>query len=149
MNERGQTHERRLDDALAGLPRRKASPGFTGRVMARLGETPRARQAPAARAWILAAAALAAVAVGLFLGSRPEPPLPALAAERESLRLEHDELRRDLESLRLLARETRPVLHLAPADDMNLVLDLSSLAAPPTGARPASLEGGIPEPRYY
>lgn len=135
----------RLDRALAGLEPRSASPGFTSRVLVAWDERRRRRRRPAAGAWALAAAALAATAVGIFLGSRPEPPLAALADERESLRREHGELVRELESLRELARETRPVLYLGTGDDLDLVLDLSPLVdpsrlEPPGSARPASFE---------
>ena len=144
----------RLDQALAELAPGAASPGFTGRVMAALDEA--GGRSPAwrggdARRWALAAAAALAVAIGIYLGARPEPPLAALAAERESLRLEHDELMRELESLRSLAMETRPVLYLGTGDDVDYVLDLSPLVEQTTAtARPAGFdEAALERPRYY
>lgn len=134
----------RLDRALAELEPGAASPGFTGRVMAALdeaGDRSTAWRGGDARRWALAAAATLAVAIGIYLGARPEPPLAALAAERESMRLEHDELMRELESLRSLAMETRPVLYLGTGDDVDYVLDLSPLVEQSaTTARPASFD---------
>ena len=78
--------------------------------------------------------------------------MAALAAERESLRREHDELVRELESLRSLAEETRPVLYLGTGEDVDYVLDLSPLfeQAQPGTARPAGLDDAPTErPRYY
>ena len=142
----------RLDEALANLPPRAASPGFTRRVLTALDDrasSPGPARGPQPRVWALAAAAALAIAVGVFLGARPEPPVAALATERESLRLEHDELMRELESLRSLARETRPVLYLGSGDDVDYVLDLSPLVERSAAARPASLENTSAEPRFY
>lgn len=152
MTEQPRPTPKRLDRALAELPRRTASPGFTRRVMAALdgGADQRARDRGSHR-WALAAAAVFAVAVGIFLGARPEPPAAALAAERENLRLEHDELKRELESLRSLALETRPVLYLGAGDDVDYVLDLSPLVerSATGGARPAGLDDTRERPRFY
>ncbi len=156
MIEGPQTASDRLDRALAELAPGEASPDFTARVLAALdaadGRTGARAGGLGGRRWVLAAAALLAVAVGIFLGARPEPPVAGLAAERESLRREHDELMRELESLRVLARETRPVLYLGGGDDVDYVLDLSPLvetAAAPT-ARPAALDQTSPDrPQYY
>lgn len=144
----------RLDRALAELKPGAASPAFTGRVMAALDATERrghALRVGGARRWALAAAAGLAIAAGIYLGARPEPPLAGLAAERQELRLEHDELMRELESLRSLALETRPVLYLGTGDDVDYVLDLSPLVEQSAAtARPAGLDGAATENlRYY
>lgn len=144
----------RLDRALAELGPGAASPQFTQRVMAALDAAERRGLTPpvgGARRWALGAAATLAIAAGIYLGARPEPPLAGLAAERESLRLEHDELMRELESLRSLALETRPVLYLGAGDDVDYVLDLSPLVEQSAAtARPAGLDGVATEnPRYY
>ena len=142
----------RLDRALADLPRGAASEGFTRRVMAALDEKGERHADPGRNVWALAAAALLAVAVGIYLGARPEPPLANLAAERESLRREHDELLRELDDLRSLAAETRPVIYLGAGDGVDYVLDLSPLVERPADAsmRPAGLDSSRQErPRYY
>ena len=138
-----------LDEALAGLEPETASPGFTRRVVAAL-EHGEQRRAPAFGVRAFAAAATATVALGVFLGSRSEPPLAEIAAERESLRREHGELLRELESLRSMARESGPVLYLGSEQDTDLVLDLAPLLQPPSsGTRPASLEASDRPIDYY
>lgn len=150
MSDPKTTPKDRLDRALADLPAASASPGFTHRVLDALdAKGPPTRSS--AGFWALCAAALAAVAIGIGIGARPEPPGAELAAQRESLRQEHGELMRELESLRLLANETRPVLYLGSGDDVDYVLDLSPLVEPRAGtARPAGLAPAQTErPRYY
>ena len=149
MSQHDAPNERLLDEALASLAPTGASPGFTRRVLASLDAERRTRAAPGLGVWVLAAAAVAAVGVGIFLGSRPQPPLAALTAERESLRTEHGEIREQLESLRTLAQETRPVLYLGSGDDVDLVLDLSPLLTAEAAARPAALDASPDPIRYY
>ena len=154
MSDKPELAPDRLDRALAELPPTGASPEFTQRVMAALDDAGDRRDARPwlQRPWALAAAAALAVAVGIFLGARPEPPVAGLAAERADLRQQHDELLRELESLRSLARETRPVIYLGSGDDVDYVLDLSPLVerSPSPTTRPAGLdETGPDAPRYY
>jgi len=137
-----------LDEALAGLEPRGASPDFTRRVIEALDEKESAPRSVLG-VWAFAAVAVAAIAVGIFVGSRPEPPLAELAAERESMLREHTELVRELESLRSMAREASPIIYLGSERDTDFVLDLSPLLeeTAPT-ARPASLDGSR-EPTYF
>jgi hypothetical protein len=129
----------RLRDALRGLPAPGPGPAFTARVMARLAAAP-ARAPRRVPAWAAAAAAVV-LAAGLLLGGR------AVVREQRNaaLRSETEELARELEALRQAAERPAPVLYLGGTEEVDLVLDLSTL--PLAAAVPAGLTDDTREQR--
>lgn len=118
------------DDQLASLlkklPRHEASTEFTDRLLERLDE-PRAARMP--QAWALAGAGLV-VFLAWFLGATLEQRHQNRhAAERvEMMRDEYRALSVELEELRSLASEARPVLDLGGTEQVDFVFDLRRLA---------------------
>jgi hypothetical protein len=132
-----------LGRALRKLEVEKASPGFTSRVMHEL-ESRRSHPRRRARRLAFAAAvALVAGIVGLWnLGS---PDAAELAREAQLIRHEQQTLAEELESLRLRAAETAPVLYLGGDDEFDLVLDLAPLVGRPMpGLIPVAAGGQEP-----
>ena len=130
----------RLRDALRELPAVDPGPAFTARVLARVAAAP----APAARRRLpVWAAALAAVVLllGVVWGGRV-----ALREQRTAdLRSETEDLARELEALRQAAQRPAPVLYLGGNEEVDVVLDLSTL--PLAAAVPAPLTGDSSEER--
>jgi hypothetical protein len=118
-----------LDELLQGLPRVQASEGFTGRVLAGLERRPRRATRSGAVGW---AAAAALLLVALIVGGlRVEQQQTAERASRAAeLRSEHESLRRDLARLKSQAEQERPVVYLGGTDQIDLVLDLTSVERP-------------------
>lgn len=119
-----------LDELLQGLPRVRASDDFTGRVLAELEGRPRRTPRPGAVGWAVAAALLL---VALLIGGLRVEQQQA-AGERASraaeLRSEHESLRQDLARLKSQAEQERPVVYLGSTDQIDLVLDLTSVERP-------------------
>jgi hypothetical protein len=135
-------NDQRLREALRGLPPPAPGPAFTARVLARL-DGRAAATAPWRRRVRVAAmaAAAAAVLLGTVWGSRA-----ALRQQRAAaLRTETAELARELEALRQAAERPAPVLYLGGNEEVDLVLDLSTL--PLAAAVPAPLNGNSSEHR--
>lgn len=123
-----------LGSLLKKLPRREASTEFTDRLMERLDEPPPRRYRPARmpQAWVLAGACFV-VFLAWFLGitfeQRHQRHQRRQAAERvETMRDEYRALEVELEELRSLASEARPVLDLGGTEQVDFVFDLRRLA---------------------
>lgn len=112
-----------LGQLLGELPRERARPGFTARVMARLDD-------PAPKPWrqprlVFATAALAAVVASagiLQVHSGRQEALRNAEARRmlQELRNEHDSLKQELQSL-----SEPPVVYVGGDEEVDLVVDLS------------------------
>ena len=117
-----------LGTLLKKLPRHEASSEFTGRVMGRLDEPP-PRTTRVSRAWVFAGAC--GVLLGVWLGrvAFEERNEHREAAERvEMMRDEYRALQVELEELRSLATEARPVLDLGGTEQVDFVFGLRRLA---------------------
>lgn len=131
-------NESRLDEALRELPRPKASPGFTSRVLARLEERPRRGLG----LWPRVAAAAAAVmviagCVGLLAWRRHHEEI---TTERMA---ELGQIRGQLEELR---REAAPPLVYLEGSNLDLLVDMR-----PAGRAGQAAERGrerLPFPVY-
>lgn len=140
----------RLQEALAALPRERASAGFTSAVLRRLDQPP-ARQG----GWWLAAAALLALTLagGLLVQRQAEAHRAAASAARIlALQDEHRLLSRELDELAAIARQGRPALHLGGDEQVDLVLDLARLSELRSGVDSSSFRfagngNPISEPR--
>lgn len=138
----GDAIDRALSEALT-QDTETASAGFTSGVLARIEER-RDRRPLLGRPSLVAAAAAIVLAVGIALGlgfGDRQGAAPAVAAERERLLQEYSELQRELDQIRQLADESRPVLYLGGNETLDVVYDLRGyedrLAT--SGVRPASL----------
>jgi hypothetical protein len=126
--------DQRIGDLLRELPRERARPGFTARVVMALDAEP--RKIPAWRPMVLAAAALAAVAVSTgFLAEQQASRAADTARLLRELRTEHGRLEEEFQEL-----SEPPVLYLGGTGDVDYVLDLSRV---PDGVTiPASYNNG-------
>ena len=114
-----------LRRALRGVPADEPGPHFTTAVLARLGRgtaPPRRRLAPLP-AWAVAAAALVALTAGWGVVNQ------RAAAERRRAELRHETaaIAAELAALRDEAARTAPVLYLGGTEEVDVVLDLSTL----------------------
>ena len=132
-------NEQRLREALRALPAADPGPAFTARVLSRLAAAP-ARAPRRVPAWAAAAAAVAVLIAALW-GGRAVLKVQRTAA----LRSETEELARELEALRQAAERPAPVLYLGGNEEVDLVLDLSTL--PLAAAVPAPLTDSTEERR--
>jgi hypothetical protein len=134
-----------LQNALKSLPREQARVGFTGRVLRRI-EQPSSRRAashwPAPRWAAAAAAAILVLTLGFgwreWRHHQTVADLRVLLAEKQALEAE-------LEDLRRLTADARPVVYLGSDDDVDLVLDLARFSrrggfgsGPPAAGMPAA-----------
>ena len=114
-----------LRRALRGVAADEPGPHFTAAVLARLGRgtaRPRWRLAPLP-AWAVAAAALVALTGGWgVLNQRA-----AAERRRAELRSETAAIAAELSALRDEAARTAPVLYLGGTEEVDVVLDLSTL----------------------
>lgn len=118
----------KLSRALRSLPRERARPGFTDRVLRRLEEpAKRPRLFPAVfRRPLLAAAVLLVFAVGgrgWWLHFQQQQHLARLA----SIESERRALLSELESIQRQVAEARPLVYLGGSNDIDVVVDLEHL----------------------
>lgn len=123
-------------ETIRELPRERARPGFTARVLARLDEPGTAPARPR-RAWALAAAmALCAVAAvgGLRwqVESRAQRRAEAARAELAAMQHEHARLAAELQALRREPGPRPPVLLVGGDERAELVIDLDRLLRTPS-----------------
>ena len=112
-------NDKELHDALQSLPREGASAGLTGRVLRRIERPAAPWYAPR---WAAGAAA-AVLILTLGLGWR-EWRHRQTVTELRALLVEKQALQAELEDLRRLTAEARPVVYLGSDDHVDLVLDL-------------------------
>jgi hypothetical protein len=128
--------DHRLGDLLRELPRERARPGFTARVLNRL-ESPERRPAIPRLAMAGALAAFLAVGAGVLVDARREAVETAQARQAlRQIRAEH--LRLEQEVRELSARP--PVLYLGGNEQVDLVLDLGKVDGS-EGATPVAYHG--------
>ena len=114
---------------LKRLPRIDASADFTAKVLRRVRADEGRRPVPRLR---LAVAAVAVVVVSAAAGawwarqSAPEPT-PITAESIEQLKFEHQELIRELESLRRLAEDTQPFVPVSIDPQTEVLFDLRDI----------------------
>ncbi len=123
-------------ESIRELPRERARPGFTGRVLARLDE-PGAAPARPRRAWALAAVlALGAVAVvgGMRWQeeSRAQRRAEVARAELAAMQREHARLASELQALRREPEPLPPVVLVGGDERAELVIDLGRLVRAPS-----------------
>ena len=133
-------HEERLRHALRALPADAPGPAFTARVLSRLAAAPALAPRRRVPGWAAAAAAVVLL-VAVLWGGRALLRVQRTAA----LRSETEELARELEALRQAAERPAPVLYLGGNEEVDLVLDLSTL--PLAAAVPAPLTDSTEERR--
>jgi hypothetical protein len=130
-----------LRAALQGLPAAAPGPAFTARVLARLGPPRRrwSRRQPLP-AWV-AAAATVAVLVGGLWGAAIGREAWQRQQRRAALRAESAALARDLAALHEEAAKPAPVLYLGGNEQVDVVLDLSTLPLAAAAPAAAALAG--------
>lgn len=131
----------RLHELLQALPRERAGRDFTAKVMRRLAESPPAspsatgtllpfpaqrRRLPGWSGWLVAAAALLLVGLGLREWQHQRELEESMRRIAE-LRGQFQELASELKALREEAA-ARPVVYLGGNENVDLVLDLGHLA---------------------
>jgi hypothetical protein len=119
-----------LDELLQGLPRVQASEGFTDRVLTGIVERPRRRTGSGVVGWSIAAALLLVALVVGGLEVEHQHAAAERATRAAKLRSEHQSLQLELVRLRDLAEEDRPMMYLGGTDQVDLVLDLTSMERP-------------------
>ncbi len=112
-------NDERVSQALKSLPREQAGLGFTAGVLRRI-ETP-PRLLPAR--WITATAMAAVMVLALGFGWREWRHRQA-AENLQVLLTEKHQLKAELDALRRLTAEARPVVYLGSDSQVDLVLDL-------------------------
>jgi hypothetical protein len=131
-------NDEELQGLLRSLPRERASEGFTGRVMSRLGSAKR----PFYLQPRFAVAASLGLVVTAWLGAGRWQDAHQKEQRRqriEAIRTEVEQLERDIRLLRNLA----PVLYLGGDEEVDFVIDLRQLVReePKENLRPVSLNG--------
>jgi len=130
-----------IERLLRSLPRQKASPEFTTRLLRKVRER---KETPSRETrWLAPRPLLAGVTALLLLGAATtglqrwyELLERSQAARRvEALRSEYEALEKELEELRSLAATSQPVVELGSTENMDILLDLRTLSrlTPATG----------------
>ena len=142
----------RFEELLKSLPRETASGGFTARVMARLPEHRSLSLGlrPTVLAVTIGVVAVVAVLMGVLIGvaeRRHEAAERQAALTRvEELRREYEDLQAELEMLRRVSAESRPVIGVVGNEEYDYLLDLRELlpresqGSPKSGARRVSFK---------
>lgn len=140
-NEPETVSDERLRGLLQAMPRERAGRDFTAKVMRRLAKSPTAsplatgsllffpaerRRLPGWSGWLVAAAALLLVGLGLREWQHQRDLQESLRRIAE-LRGQYQELASELKALREEAA-ARPVVYLGGNENVDLVLDLGHLA---------------------
>jgi hypothetical protein len=136
-------NEDKLTNALRSLPRVRAASGFREAVVRRLDEPgpQRYRRRP-----LLYAIAVGGIGVLILVSvqlSNANQERQAARQRVESMRQEYWALERDLDDLRRIAVESRPVVGIE-GDDLDFFIDLRSLAADRAAAWSAGTSPGSP-----
>lgn len=140
---------------LTKIPRRAASPSFTERVLARIDETPRPRRGVFwgllgghfAFIALLTPLVILALMLGLWLGprwARQRNERRQTTERLEMMRREYRALEVELDELRALTHDAKPVLDLGGTERVDFVIDLSRLGQTPGQLR-AQPTAHIPE----
>ncbi len=121
--------ERRITETLQALPRVHAKQDFTAGVLERLETTAPASPWGFSRIWVPVLATAMLVLAVVWQGHRERSEERRLAGQAriEALRSERQSLEAELDTLRRLARSSRPVLYLGADQGVDLVYDLSRL----------------------
>lgn len=131
-----------VEEALAELPRERASEDFTRRVLDGLAHRRISTMAGMSSRWVATLATLTAVglALGFWLRSYPEAERPVQDESARLLRQEYESLRFEVAALRSLAAQPPPVLYLGGDSQIDVVLDLGQGDFAPTQSdiRPAA-----------
>jgi hypothetical protein len=128
--------DHRLGDLLRELPRERARPGFTARVLNRL-ESPARRPAVSRLAMAGALAAFLAVGAAALVDARREAVETAHARQAlQEIRAEHLRLEREVHDL----SAPPPVVYLGGNEQVDLVLDLGQVDGS-EGATPVAYHG--------
>jgi cell division protein FtsB len=128
--------DHRLGDLLRELPRERARPGFTARVMNRL-ESPERRPMVPRLAMAGALAAFLAVGASVLVDARREAVETAQARQAlRQIRAEHMRLAREVHDL----SAESPVVYLGGNEKVDLVLDLGKVDGS-EGATPVAYHG--------
>jgi hypothetical protein len=128
--------DHRLGDLLRELPRERARPGFTARVLNRL-ESPRRTPAIPRLALAGALAAFLAVGTGVLVDARKEAIEAAQARQAlQQIRAEHMRLAQEVRDL----SAAPPVVYLGGNEKVDLVLDLGKVGGS-EGATPVVYHG--------
>ena len=120
-----------LGNAMRRLPRTNASPRFTSDVLRRLHE---AKRSPQPRLPFRLAAAFAMM-LCVALVSYEAATVHQRHQRLEALRAEHQRLQRELQQVKALADETRPVVVLENADT-RVIVPASDRSANHTASQP-------------
>ena len=139
MTDRFDQRDADLRAALRGLPAATPGPMFTARVLARLdrSERPTRLRRRSIPAWLTAAATMAVIVGGVW-GAAVGRQAWQQEKRRAALRAESAALARELAELHEQVAAPAPVLYLGGNEQVDVVLDVSSLpiaaAAPRAGA---------------
>jgi hypothetical protein len=127
------------DDPIGGLirslPRSEPSPGFTRRVMEKIGESGERRAA--ARFRPAFAAAIVAIVIASLGGGMAWQRQQQETRRVEAMRAETERIRAELEAMRAQARKSNEI-YLGESGDREYVLDLRQFMAPDAGVRQVS-----------
>jgi len=138
-----QTSDQDLRTALRGVPTAMPGPVFTARVLARLDRPPHLRPRRPLPAWVAAAAAVAVLVGGLW-GAAVSRDAWQKQQRRAALRAESAALARELAALHEEVARPAPVLYLGGNEQVDVVLDLSTLPLAVAAAPGASALAGQP-----
>lgn len=121
--------EENIVETLQTLPQMKARQGFTANVIERLERQPKVGRWRSPRRWVpvLAAAMVVMAVTWSTHRAEQESQRQETLARIEALRSEREALEDELDVLRRMAGERRPVLYLGADQGVDLVYDLSRL----------------------